>query len=78
MLTIKDNKEKSSEEKWLDAGDRFATAIADDLRHLPVRVKLLTKNKIRNTLFKYQMEIFNQHDLDGNVSLNNVAHSSGT
>ena len=23
------------------------------------------------------MEIFNQHDLDGNVSLNNVAHSSG-
>ena len=43
MLTIKDNKEKSSEEKWLDAGDRFATAIADDLRHLPVRAKTSDK-----------------------------------
>ena len=26
---------------------------------------------------KYQMEMFNQRDLDGNVSLNNVAQCSG-
>ena len=67
MLTIKDNKEKSREEKVLDAGDRFTWDICLSR----------TKYKIRNTLFKYQIEMFNQRDLDGNVSLNNVAHSSG-
>ena len=65
------------EERELDAKYRFAATIADDLRLLPVRAKLLAKNEIRNTLFKYQMEMFHQRDHVGNVSLNNVVQLSG-
>ena len=71
------NIEKRHEETELDAKDRFASTTADDLRQLPARVKLLAKNEIRNTLFRYQMEMFNQHDQVGNVSLNNVGQWSG-
>ena len=71
------NIEKCHEERELDAKDRFAATIADNLRQLPVRAKLLAKNEIRNTLFKYQMEMFNQRDYVGNVSLNNVGQYSG-
>ena len=70
--------EKCREERELDAEDRFVATSAGDLRQLlPVRTKLLAKNEIRNTLFKYQMEMFNKRDHVGNVSLNNMAHSSG-
>ena len=57
--------------------DGFAAIIVDDLRQFPVRAKLLAKNEIKNTLFKYQMEMFNQYSHVGNVSLNNVAQCSG-
>ena len=77
MPTIRGNMEKRREERELDTEDRFAATIADGLRQLPVRTKLLTKNKIRNILFKYQMEMFNQRDHVSNVSLNNVAQYSG-
>ena len=68
--------EKWREEREFDAEDRFAATIADDLWQLPVRVKILAKNYIRNTLFKYHMEVFNQHNLAGNVSLK-LAQCSG-
>ena len=76
MSTIRANMEKRREERVLDVEDRFAAIIADDLRQLPVRAKLLANNEIRNTLFKYQIEIFNQRDHVGNVSLNNVVQCS--
>ena len=69
--------EKRLEERELYVEDRFAATIASDLRQLPLRAKLLAKNEIRNTLFKYQMEVFNQRDHVGNVSLNNVAQCLG-
>ena len=69
--------EKRLEERELYVEDRFAATIASDLRQLPLRAKLLAKNEIRNTLFKYQMEMFNQRDHVGNVSLNNVAQCLG-
>ena len=56
--------------------DGFAATIADNLRQLPVRGKLLAKNGIRNTSFKYQMEMFNQRDHVGNVPLNSVVQCS--
>ena len=42
--------EKRREERELDVEHRFAAAIADNLRQLPVRAKLLVKSEIRNTL----------------------------
>ena len=75
MRTIRDNMEKRREERELDAEDRFAATIADDIRQLPVREKLLAKNEIRNTLFKIQMD--HQRDHVANVFLNNVAQCSG-
>ena len=76
MRTIRSNMEEHREERELDAEDRFAATIADNLRQLPVRAKLLAKNEIRNTLFEYQMEMSKQRDHIGNVSLNNVAQCS--
>ena len=77
MCTIRGNMEKLHEEQELDAEDRFAATIVDDLRQLPLREKLLANNEIKNTLFRYQMEMFNQRDHVGNVFLNNVAQYSG-
>ena len=77
MRTSRPNIEKRLEERELYVEDRFAATIANDLRQLPVRAKLLAKNEIRNTLFKYQMEVFNQRDHVGNVSLNNVGQCLG-
>ena len=77
MRSIRPNMEKRLEERELYVEDRFAATIANDLRQLPLRAKLLAKNEIRNTLFKYQMEVFNQRDHVGNVSLNNVAQCLG-
>ena len=77
MSINRGNLEKRREERELDAEDRFAATIAHYLRQYPVRAKLLAKNEIRNTLFKYQREMFNQRDHVGNVSLNNVAECSG-
>ena len=77
MRSIRPNMEKRLEERELYVEDRFAATIASDLRQLPLRAKLLAKNEIRNTLFKYQMEVFNQRDHVGNVSLNNVAQCLG-
>ena len=37
----------------------------------------LYDNGLHHERVKYQMEMFNQRDLDGNVSLNNVAQCSG-
>ena len=76
MRTIKGNMENCRQERQLDAEDRFAATIADDLRQLSVRGELLVKNTFRNTVLKYQMEIFNQRDHVGNVSLNKVAQCS--
>ena len=77
LRSIRPNMEKRLEERELYVEDRFAATIASDLRQLPLRAKLLAKNEIRNTLFKYQMEMFNQRDHVGNVSLNNVAQCLG-
>ena len=77
MRSIRPNMEKRLEERELYVEDRFAATIPSDLRQLPLRAKLLAKNEIRNTLFKYQMEMFNQRDHVGNVSLNNVAQCLG-
>ena len=76
IRTIRGNMEKRREERELDAEERNAGTISNNLRQLPVREKLLARNEIRNTLFKYQMDVFNQHDLVGNVLLGNVAQCS--
>ena len=69
--------EKGREEREFDVEDRFATTIADDLRQLPLKSKLLPTNEIRNTLHKRQMETFNQRDHVANVPLNAAAQCSG-
>ena len=69
--------EKCRQERQLDADDRFAATIPEDLRRLSLKAKLLAKNKIRNTVFNYQNEVLNQHEHVVIVSLNNVAQCSG-
>ena len=44
-------KSRDKREKIDDAEDRFVATIADTLRLLPHRERLLAKNKIKNTLF---------------------------
>ena len=49
MRTIRVNMEKRREERELDVEHRFAAAIADNLKQLPVKAKLLVKSETRNT-----------------------------
>ena len=44
-------KRVSERKKVDDAEDTFVATIADELRQLPNRVRLLAKNGIKNTLF---------------------------
>ena len=77
VRNLKDYMEKRRQEREICAEDRFAATIFDNLRQLPLGPVPLAKNEVRNTLFKYQMEMFNQRDHVGNVSLNNVAKCFG-
>ena len=45
-----------------DAKDRFVATIADELRQLSHRERLLAKNEIKNTLFRYQLQIFEKQN----------------
>ena len=43
----------------IDAEDRFAASLADDLRSLPEREKFMAKLEIRDVIHKFQMKKFN-------------------
>ena len=56
-----------------DAKERFVATIADELRQLSHRERLLAKNEIKNTLFRYQLQIFEkQNGTQGNINDQNV------
>jgi len=49
-----------------DAEDRFVATVADDLRQLPQLERLMAKNEIKNTLFKYQMMVLQNQNQNMN------------
>ena len=55
LRSIKEKMETRAKKKEMDAEDRFVASIADELRELPHRERLLAKNQIKNILFQYQM-----------------------
>ena len=56
-----------------DAEDRFVATITDELRQLPDRERLLAKNEIKNTQFRYQLKILDkQNATQGNFNDQNV------
>ena len=58
--------------KEMDAEDRFVASIADELRKLPRRERLLAKNKIKNILFRCQMQVLQK---ESNSNNNNNANN---
>ena len=52
--------------KEMDAEDRFATSIADEIQELPHRERLLAKNEIKTILFRYQMQVLEKESNSNN------------
>ena len=48
--------EAREKNKTEDAEDQYPATIADKLRDLPQRERIMVKHVIKNTLFKYQMK----------------------
>ena len=57
MKKINQRLESREKKKLDDAEDRFVATVADELRALPYRERLLAKNEIKNTLFRYQIQV---------------------
>ena len=55
LKTINQRMEAREKKKTEDAEDRYAATIADKLRDLPQRERLMAKHEIENTLFEYQI-----------------------
>lgn len=62
---------RDKKQKTEDAEDRYAATIADKLRDLPNRERLLAKHEIENTLFKYQMQALDKENVNNTVLFNN-------
>ena len=56
LKTINQRMVAREKKKSEDAEDRYSATIADKLRDLPQRERLMAKHEIENTLFKYQMQ----------------------
>ena len=58
----KDICESNQESKKVEDGeDLFCKALAEDIKQLPIREKVMAKHEIRNVLFKYQMAALQTH-----------------
>ena len=57
---------RDKKSKTEDVEDRYAATIADRLRDLPRRERLMAKHEIENTFFKFQMQAL---DKDGNNNI---------
>ena len=60
LKTINQRMEAREKKKPEDAEDRYSATIADKLRDLPQRERLMAKHEIENTLFKYQMQALDE------------------
>ena len=58
--------ETRAKKKEMDAEDRFVASIADELRELTHRERLLAKNQIKNILFRYQMQVLEKESNSSN------------
>ena len=56
LKTINQRMEAREKKKPEDVKDRYSVTIADRLRDLPQRERLMAKHEIENTLFKYQLQ----------------------
>ena len=72
LKSIKEKMETRAKKKEMDAEDRFVASIADELRDLPHRERLLAKNEIKNILFRYQMQDL---ETESNSNNNNNANN---
>ena len=58
-----------------DAEDRFVATIADELKKLPHRERLLAKIDIKSIIFPYQLQILDkQNATQGNFNYQNVSN----
>ena len=60
LKTINQRMEAREKKKVKDAKDRYSVTIADKLRDLPQRERLMAKHEIENILFKYQMQVLDK------------------
>ena len=72
LRNIKEKMETRAKKKEMDAEDRFVASIADKLRELPHRERLLAKNEIKDILFRYQMQVLEK---ESNSNNNNNANN---
>ena len=63
---MKEKMETRAKKKEMDAEYRFVASIADELRTLPNRERLLAKDEIKNTLFRYQMQALEKESNSNN------------
>ena len=63
LKNVKERMESRDKRKKVDdAEDRFVATIADEIRQLPHSERLLAKNEIKNTLFRYQLQILDNQN----------------
>ena len=68
-------KSREYRKKVDDDEDRFVATIADELKKLPHRERLLAKNDIKNIVFPYQLQILDkQNATQGNFNDQNVSN----
>ena len=68
---------RDKNQKSEDAEDRYVATIADKLRELPYRERLMAKHEIENTLYKFQMQALekeNVYTMQAS-SANNMGHN---
>ena len=56
-------KARDKNQKSEDAEDRYVTTIADKLRELPYRKRLMAKHEIENMLYKFQMQALEKENV---------------
>ena len=66
---------ESRDKKTKNAEDRYAVTIADKLKELPYRERLMAKHEIENILFKYQMQVLEKGNSTQIQPNNNVAQN---
>ena len=74
LKSVKKRMESRDKRKKIDdPEDRFLATIIDDRRQLPYWERLLAKNEINDTLFRYQLQILDkQNATQGNFNDQNV------
>ena len=68
---------RDKNQKCEDPEDRYVATIADKLRELPYRERLMAKHEIENTLFKYKMQALEKENANTMCinSAENIGHN---